>query len=77
MTISNMIGPVEQMALANQPICGFYYMVVGPPQVLNYAVTFYFSKYNYAVTLVLIIYLWKTNIFNTLDMSIHHQIKLE
>lgn len=34
MTISNMIGPVEKMALANHPVCGFYYMVVGPPQVL-------------------------------------------
>ncbi|KAL8131353.1 hypothetical protein AgCh_007328 [Apium graveolens] len=33
MTISNMIGPLERMSLANHPIKGFYFMVVGVPQV--------------------------------------------
>ncbi|KAK2366224.1 O-acyltransferase WSD1 [Trifolium repens] len=32
-TISNIIGPVEQMALANHPVKGLYFMVVGPPEV--------------------------------------------
>ncbi|XP_034213371.1 O-acyltransferase WSD1-like isoform X2 [Prunus dulcis] len=44
MTISNMIGPVEQMALANQPVCGFYYMVVGPPQCLTITALSYMGK---------------------------------
>ncbi|KAI5334793.1 hypothetical protein L3X38_024926 [Prunus dulcis] len=35
MTISNMIGPVEKMALDNQPVGGLYFMVVGPPQCLT------------------------------------------
>ncbi|GAB4832002.1 hypothetical protein Ancab_006019 [Ancistrocladus abbreviatus] len=29
--LSNIIGPVEQMALANQPVKGLYFMVVGAP----------------------------------------------
>ncbi|KAM2306001.1 hypothetical protein ACFXTH_025491 [Malus domestica] len=33
MAFTNMIGPVEQMSLANQPIKGLYFMVVGSPQV--------------------------------------------
>ncbi|KAH0987649.1 hypothetical protein GBA52_014826 [Prunus armeniaca] len=44
LTISNMIGPVEQMALANQPVCGFYYMVVGPPQCLTITALSYMGK---------------------------------
>ncbi|XP_008246217.1 PREDICTED: uncharacterized protein LOC103344399, partial [Prunus mume] len=32
MVISNMIGPVEQMSLANHPIKGFYFLVPGLPQ---------------------------------------------
>ncbi|KAL8468800.1 hypothetical protein ACS0TY_031846 [Phlomoides rotata] len=32
MAISNLIGPVEQMALANQPVKGLYFVVAGPPQ---------------------------------------------
>ncbi|XP_048232284.1 wax ester synthase/diacylglycerol acyltransferase 4 isoform X2 [Ricinus communis] len=35
MTISNVIGPVEKMALANHPIKGLYFMVVGVPQELH------------------------------------------
>ncbi|KAL6284471.1 hypothetical protein ACE6H2_015400 [Prunus campanulata] len=44
MTISSMIGPVEKMALANQPVCGFYYMVVGPPQCLTITALSYMGK---------------------------------
>ncbi|KAF3444103.1 hypothetical protein FNV43_RR13793 [Rhamnella rubrinervis] len=44
MTISNMIGPVEQMALANHPIKGLYYMVVGTPQGLDVTVISYVGK---------------------------------
>jgi hypothetical protein len=33
MMISNMIGPMEQMALANHPVKGFYFMTAGIPQV--------------------------------------------
>jgi len=35
-TISNIIGPVEQMALANHPVKGLYFMVVGPPEVCDF-----------------------------------------
>ena len=31
--ISGMVGPVEQVALENHPIKGFYFMTVGSPQV--------------------------------------------
>lgn len=31
--LSNLIGPVEQMALANHPIKGFYFSVAGAPMV--------------------------------------------
>ena len=33
LSISNMVGPVEQVALDNHPIKGFYFMIVGAPQV--------------------------------------------
>lgn len=33
MTISNMIGPMEQLALANHPCRGIYFMVLGSPEV--------------------------------------------
>ncbi|KAF6159605.1 hypothetical protein GIB67_034567 [Kingdonia uniflora] len=33
MTISNMIGPMERIALAEHPCTGIYFMVVGVPQV--------------------------------------------
>ncbi|BFG30078.1 hypothetical protein CerSpe_163520 [Prunus speciosa] len=44
MTISNMIGPVEKMALDNQPVGGFYFMVVGPPQCLTVTALSYMGK---------------------------------
>lgn len=36
MVISNMIGPVEQMAFANFPVTGLYYMLVDTPEVYIY-----------------------------------------
>ncbi|XP_021819770.1 O-acyltransferase WSD1-like isoform X2 [Prunus avium] len=33
LTISNIIGPVEKMALDNQAVCGLYFTAVGAPQV--------------------------------------------
>lgn len=33
MTMSNMIGPVEKMALANHPVSGLYFTASGVPQV--------------------------------------------
>ncbi|XP_057737853.1 wax ester synthase/diacylglycerol acyltransferase 4-like [Arachis stenosperma] len=29
--ISNVVGPVEQVAFANHPIKGFYFTAIGPP----------------------------------------------
>ncbi|KAJ1412769.1 O-acyltransferase, WSD1, N-terminal [Sesbania bispinosa] len=43
-TISNIIGPVEQMALANHPIKGLYFMVVGPPESLTITIMSYMGK---------------------------------
>ncbi|XVF44275.1 hypothetical protein PTKIN_Ptkin02bG0107100 [Pterospermum kingtungense] len=40
MTISNMIGPVEPMALAGHPVKSLYFMVVGVPQVRHYFISF-------------------------------------
>lgn len=34
MSISNLIGPVEQMTLNNHPIKGFYFVAPGIPEVL-------------------------------------------
>ncbi|VVA28491.1 Hypothetical predicted protein [Prunus dulcis] len=42
--ISNMIGPVEQMALADHPVRGFYFMVLGIPQDLIVTVVSYMGK---------------------------------
>ncbi|KAH7533361.1 hypothetical protein FEM48_Zijuj04G0122700 [Ziziphus jujuba var. spinosa] len=44
MTISNIIGPVEQMALANHPVKGLYYTVAGSPQGLDISVISYMGK---------------------------------
>jgi hypothetical protein len=35
MTVTNVVGPVEKMALANHPVKGIYYMTIGVPQVYN------------------------------------------
>ncbi|GAV80596.1 WES_acyltransf domain-containing protein/DUF1298 domain-containing protein [Cephalotus follicularis] len=49
MTISNVIGPVEEMALDNHPIKGLYFMVVGVPQNLTISVLSYMGKLRVAV----------------------------
>ncbi|KAJ6371700.1 hypothetical protein OIU77_002089 [Salix suchowensis] len=49
MTISNIIGPVDKMAVANHPIKGFYFMVVGVPQSLTITMVSYTGKLRVAV----------------------------
>ncbi|KAL0400026.1 UNVERIFIED_CONTAM: hypothetical protein Sradi_2345900 [Sesamum radiatum] len=49
MTVSNIIGPVEQMALSNQPVKGLYFMVVGVPQSLTITMLSYMGKLRLAV----------------------------
>ncbi|KAI9176796.1 hypothetical protein LWI28_025885 [Acer negundo] len=49
MTISNLIGPVEQMALSDHPIKGLYFMVVGVPQSLTITMLSYMGKMRIAV----------------------------
>ncbi|MQL73597.1 hypothetical protein Taro_005928 [Colocasia esculenta] len=44
MTISNLIGPLEQMHIANHPIRSFYFMVVGVPQSLTITMVSYMGK---------------------------------
>lgn len=41
MAVTNMIGPVEKMALSNQPVKGLYFMVVNSPQVSSIFATIY------------------------------------
>ncbi|KAH7860739.1 hypothetical protein Vadar_017462 [Vaccinium darrowii] len=49
MTVSNVVGPVEQMALANHPCSGIYFMVVGVPQSLTITMVSYMGKLRVAV----------------------------
>ncbi|KAL1821647.1 hypothetical protein ACET3Z_016516 [Daucus carota] len=49
MTISNMIGPLERMSLADHPIKGFYFMVVGVPQSLTITMVSYMKVVRIAV----------------------------
>ncbi|KAH0736731.1 hypothetical protein KY285_012438 [Solanum tuberosum] len=49
MTISNMIGPVEKMALANHPVKSLYFMVVGVPESLTITMMSYMGKLRVAV----------------------------
>ncbi|CAI9757275.1 unnamed protein product [Fraxinus pennsylvanica] len=49
MTVSNVIGPVERMALANHPIKGLYFMVVGVPQNLTITMVSYMGQLRIAV----------------------------
>nr|KJB77249.1 hypothetical protein B456_012G127600 [Gossypium raimondii] len=44
MTLSNMIGPVERMALANHPIKSLYFMVAGEPKSLTITMISYMGK---------------------------------
>ncbi|KAJ7981482.1 O-acyltransferase WSD1-like [Quillaja saponaria] len=43
-TISNIIGPVEKMAVANLPVKGLYFMVVGPPESLTITIMSYMGN---------------------------------
>ncbi|GMY10128.1 wax ester synthase/diacylglycerol acyltransferase 4-like isoform X1 [Fagus crenata] len=49
MSISNLIGPMEQMALANHPIKGLYFMTVKVPQSLNITMVSYMGNLRVAV----------------------------
>lgn len=49
MTVSNMIGPVEKMALANHPCKGLYFMVVGVPQSLTITIMSYMRTLRIAI----------------------------
>ncbi|KAK1405308.1 hypothetical protein POM88_004913 [Heracleum sosnowskyi] len=49
MTVSNMIGPLERMSLANHPVKGFYFMVVGVPQVHTITMVSYMNVVRIAV----------------------------
>ncbi|KAL2925995.1 O-acyltransferase WSD1 [Bienertia sinuspersici] len=49
MTVSNMIGPVEKMAIADHPCKGVYFMVVGVPQSLTITVLSYMRTLRIAI----------------------------
>ncbi|KAL4348289.1 hypothetical protein GQ457_17G005470 [Hibiscus cannabinus] len=49
MTVSNVIGPVERMALADHPVRGLYFMVVGVPQSLTITMVSYMGKLRVAI----------------------------
>ncbi|KAL3645460.1 hypothetical protein CASFOL_010640 [Castilleja foliolosa] len=51
MAISNLIGPVEKMALANVPVQGLYFVVAGPPQSLSVTMISYVGKLRIAMTM--------------------------
>ncbi|XP_050366074.1 wax ester synthase/diacylglycerol acyltransferase 2-like [Argentina anserina] len=44
MIISNLIGPVEQMSVANHPVQGFYFLVFGSPEGLDVTIVSYMEK---------------------------------
>ncbi|PRQ23992.1 putative transferase [Rosa chinensis] len=44
MIISNMIGSVEQMSLANHPVKGLYFLVFGSPEGLDVTIVSYMGK---------------------------------
>ncbi|KAK6151752.1 hypothetical protein DH2020_014387 [Rehmannia glutinosa] len=49
MTISNIMGPLERLALSNQPLKGLYFMVVGVPQNLTITMLSYMGELRVAV----------------------------
>ncbi|XP_048439937.1 wax ester synthase/diacylglycerol acyltransferase 4-like [Pyrus x bretschneideri] len=51
MAFTNLIGPVEQMSLANQPIKGLYFMIVGSPLDLDISVLSYMGKVRLTLTM--------------------------
>ncbi|KAJ6683392.1 hypothetical protein OIU85_007112 [Salix viminalis] len=44
MAITNMIGPIEKMSVANQAIRGMYFAVVGNPQSLTVTIVSHVDK---------------------------------
>ncbi|XP_062017804.1 wax ester synthase/diacylglycerol acyltransferase 11-like [Rosa rugosa] len=48
-TITNMIGPLEQMSLVNHPIEGIYFIVTGSPQCLSVTAMSYMGKLRIAL----------------------------
>ncbi|KAL3332975.1 hypothetical protein AABB24_033172 [Solanum stoloniferum] len=49
MALTNMIGPVEEMALANHPIKGLYFLVTGAPQSCSVTIVSYVDKLRIAI----------------------------
>ncbi|KAA8526362.1 hypothetical protein F0562_008435 [Nyssa sinensis] len=49
MAITNLIGPVERMALANHPIAGLYFNVAGSPQSVSVTMVSYVGKLRVSV----------------------------
>ncbi|KAJ6371697.1 hypothetical protein OIU77_002086 [Salix suchowensis] len=49
MAISNVMGPVEQVAFASNPVNGLYFVVTGAPQSLGAGVTSYIGKLRVAL----------------------------
>ncbi|THG20791.1 hypothetical protein TEA_003865 [Camellia sinensis var. sinensis] len=45
-TITNMIGPIEKISMANHPVSGFYYIVSGCPRSLVVTMVSYMGKLN-------------------------------
>nr|XP_016472365.1 PREDICTED: O-acyltransferase WSD1-like [Nicotiana tabacum] len=49
MGLTNLIGPVEEMALANHPVKGLYFMVTGVPQSCSVTMVSYVDKLRIAM----------------------------
>ncbi|CAK7322765.1 unnamed protein product [Dovyalis caffra] len=49
MGITNVMGPMEQMAVANHPINGLYFVVTGSPQSLMAGIISYVGKLRVAL----------------------------
>ncbi|XP_016544111.2 wax ester synthase/diacylglycerol acyltransferase 4-like [Capsicum annuum] len=49
MGITNLIGPLEEMSLANHPIKGLYFVVAGAPQSLSVTMVSYVDKLRVAI----------------------------
>ncbi|XP_059452804.1 wax ester synthase/diacylglycerol acyltransferase 11-like isoform X2 [Corylus avellana] len=43
-TVTNVVGPIEKMALANHPVKGIYYMTIGVPQSLTVSIINYMGN---------------------------------
>ncbi|XP_009782424.1 wax ester synthase/diacylglycerol acyltransferase 4 isoform X1 [Nicotiana tabacum] len=49
MALTNLIGPVEEMALANHPVKGLYFIVTGAPQSCSVTIVSYVDKLRIAM----------------------------